>query len=169
MATEYFDTLTTVPPSGQTVYPCSSNDGYRVAIRPGANGVEVTETVTDIANINGTINTRVKLLVGGRGTLLIPRLVYPSAVTVSTPPSIKIFGKAGGSKWSPLYNVQGSLVTQLASSADDLIDGGFKSTIPNPKLHATDRLNSEEIYVHLTIAAVGSASLATAWIELMCA
>ncbi len=103
------------------------------------------------------------------GSTVLLRMKYPSDLTVTTPPTVAVFGldqipgpNADFSNFvlQPLYSADGNLSETLSVSVRDtqatIGANTWKWTVPNPEVHAWDRLGSAYIVVGITTALTSS-------------
>jgi len=127
-----------------------------------ADGAPVTNpnTFTDDNHVNLMRGSK-------RGTAVRARMAYPAAMTVTTPPAIKLFGRSGTDAWQILENRDGARTAALAVAADDASDGTLKYTHPSPTAHSWDCDGCDEVKAFVETALAGSGgTIALASVEL---
>lgn len=145
--------------------PVSMSAAWQTVIDPGGVTVQDAATITN-PDTQITASTRHKLLRGARGTSLLLRMRYDDALTVTTAPVVKVFGKSSGDvAWQLLKTRAAALNATLSVNAADTTDGTDKFTIADFDTLAWDCLGCDTFLVGIETALAGTGTTSTATIE----
>lgn len=104
-------------------------------------------------------------LIGDRvGQYLQVRLAYNPSLTVSTSPTVKVFGRRNGGGWELLMTRGGAKNVALVTSSADVNDGTFKYTVCSAT-DTVDLLGSDEILVAVEVALAGTGTTSDSLIQ----
>lgn len=128
-------------------------------------GSAITDPTTQI-----TASTRKLIATSGAGTLLLIRMMYVAADTITTNPVVQVFGRSSDTEgWMALRNKANSHEITLdaveASDVDTTIGATpYSSTAVDLDDHYIDLAGCSQILMGIKTAAAGAA-VSLAWIE----